>query len=257
MPMRAPANRLVSHSRHWLKRRILGEPIQNEKLFKRISEIYGIPVDELRPVREYWTPFTTHAEYSFRRHSYTVEEGRPFREHTLSHEERHGVQFLLFPKKVYQQNKSLMARRRRASFFEMTDTTSPIVDTFFHPHLMKFFFVMTGSMVASTLIGLGAAAIPIGFYVKDAISVHQIQKLIRTHGEDGLVLLYANPPFLPKGQISFKFGAWRKSMIKQGYLQPVGGLTKEGEEYVRKKISKEAVQRRLDRSKKRRIQDRR
>jgi len=73
------------------KKRVL----DNEKLFKRLSQILGIPIVELKPVKKKGPRKWPWADYEIKTHS--IRLGKRYTNETLRHEERHGIQYLVGP----------------------------------------------------------------------------------------------------------------------------------------------------------------
>lgn len=91
-----------------------------------------------------------------------------------------------------------------------------------------------------------AYALPVVF-APEIWKAHQFQGIINRHGEDGALLLWANPPMKNKRVFATSFRAWEKRMIQEGLLHPNSGLTPAGESYIRERVTLTQTQKRLAR----------
>jgi hypothetical protein len=71
-------------------------------------------------------------------------------------------------------------------------------------------------------------------------------RVYRTHGADGLLLLYACPP---RSLDALQIPAWEKEMVDYGYLHPRGGLTRKGKQFFRGLVHSSAIWQALEHAK--------
>jgi hypothetical protein len=83
----------------------------------------------------------------------------------------------------------------------------------------------------------------------------QFRRIVRRHGEDAALLLWAHPPLNKQGKITLKFNEWEKQMIKEGYLHPTGGLTNNGLVFMRSHVKPEEIRKMLEQMEKERFDD--
>lgn len=69
-----------------------------------------------------------------------------------------------------------------------------------------------------------------------------ISNIVQQHGSDGILLYIVYPPRVIGTLETY---IWRKKMVKYGILNPDGGLTPKGIEFIKKILPKEEILRRL------------
>ena len=186
------------------------------KMYKRISEIYGIPIREILPsylgnkyIGNYWIG------------GHAIESNKE----SFNHELLHSLQKILMTKENF----------GKTSFIETSAFPDGILKTF--PKSTR------AAIIAGILFDLAMtkgilSAIAITGASPFLIKVKKVGNYFKRHGPDGLILLYANPP---KELNLYKIKDWEKQVIQQGYLKINGGLTKKGMSYLRDTWSRKQI----------------
>ncbi|MFH1663313.1 MAG: hypothetical protein ABH986_00610 [archaeon] len=200
-----------------------------DRLFRRFSQIAGVPVKNLMP-RKYKNFVNYFGYYDPASHAVHLTGNQKLDEHEI----RHGLQnLIMFPDgNRYQKNPKIEKqkikerRKMRSNFTEPTnaspeETADTAINRSLHLDSKKEGY-------ASTL------------------------QLIKSHGEDATLLLWASPP---EKRTATQIPAWEKEMMQKGYLKPEGGMTKKGLQYFRRKLQTATVWKRLKEIEETRIQE--
>ncbi|MBI4043972.1 MAG: hypothetical protein HY393_04170 [Candidatus Diapherotrites archaeon] len=236
--------------------------IDNKKLFKRVSQITGVPVQALHPVKIRHKSFgDVNPAYSNTEHSYRFHPLVGWLEPIFKpHEYRHALQNLLSPPrqklliryfrmayakagtkdfyKAYPLFPPILRRAGRHRKFR--ELTNPLVSKK-GAHGMAF-----NALQASPNKLLLALFFPftVFFFSEYRIARHT-QSIFKKHGEDGAILLWADSPIDPNGRLIKPLREWEKEMVQRGYLFPNSGFTRAGLKHVREKIDSGEIFRQL------------
>ncbi len=226
------------------------------RLFKRFSQITGVPIKKLKPKRIYGK--TINPEYSHITHSIDLPK-KNTRKWEINHEKRHALQTLSYHYKTEKSQKIKPVTRIKKLIKRAKTREKWIEPTNADPAKSKFneavrninspVPLISVSAAGTILLSTGnpylAAAPLIGFFPKYFAQLRRqtkVRKLIKNHGEDGMLLLWVSPP---KKLNALKIPKWEKSMVKNGYLKKQGGLTRKGLQYFRRKLQTATVWNRL------------
>lgn len=260
--------------------------IDNARLFKRVSQIFGIPVKDLKPIfLGEPTRGLSDGHYHPATHTFSLSSTLSYqsRRDIQSHEERHAVQNLLGLEKTDllhamalrselsdRQKIAVISKLQRIhqadlKFVEFTDPMNErnlgsvlritravgakkiLPATLAHLVLSVVYLKVAFLQSRAQLFFLPSFLAP--SFISAALSDRKFRSVFRNHGEDGLILLWANPPRGKTGTPAIKFGNWEKRMIENGYLLERGGFTKKGLRFLREKVRGDLIQQRLHRMK--------
>ena len=244
------------------------------QLYKKISEIYGIPANEITPRIEGIQSFGSGGGYSQFKHSISAERG------SMEHEQLHSLQRLLMPAhvmlepdyyerhRVINKNKKIWGRIIK-ELRQVVPVFSELKD---YPSRIRF-EEGTASVKNSTLKKISKGIIPftsLGL-VTDTLStallfsflpvpaatailgvryanrsrnilrINLAQNYFRKYGPEALLLLYASPP---KNFELLKLREHERFLVKEGLLDE-RGLTKKGMRHIRHMIPRAEIIRRL------------
>jgi hypothetical protein len=237
-----------------------------ERLFKRFSEITGVPLKQLKPKKI--ADRNISGIYDSRTHEYhqgIMGKKRLktlFGRHVEEHELRHGLQNLSMKENLLADRKVMKVQKLKLLQFlkwlkkDSSWTRKWIEATNSDPQAFMAIQAF-GDMGAIKAGLLGAASVnvlahPFLSFVAYAYLLPQyitqtkrhsnVRKLIKKHGEDGILLLWVAPP---KKQDALQITKWEKEMVKKGYLKEDGGMTKKGLQYFRRHLQPAAIWKKL------------
>ncbi|MCX6802085.1 MAG: hypothetical protein NT067_03135 [Candidatus Diapherotrites archaeon] len=241
-------------------------PQFSRNVFKRMSEIYGIPMAEMAPLYLGWFPSLRYGGINYRNSGSIF--GQPGRE-LLEHELGHSASDLLerenyaektatrkkqakligtlrdktdskktaigiamdFGEPIAENNKNALRKHRFGEKIAVASSEAGV------PYWQQ---AMLGMMWAMSSVMLRSPAL------RSYIPSLALSRTLRRHGEDGFILLVANPP---KNYSTRNLLGWEYKMVKRGYLERKGGLTKKGIQLVRELSPREVILDRLKRQK--------
>lgn len=218
--------------------------------------------------------FLTAGTYDPQTHTMTVDKHTLGKNSVISHEERHALQRLLqMPSSLEWQY-----RVRKENWGKNRALARLTLSTLFgKEHAQRKFMEVSnpafGAATGSTINAGGSIKRDLSFaaavgllafdhpllatfpllYLREFIGHTQFRNLIHRHGEDGAILVYADPPTTAKGKITLRIAAWEKKMIQLGILEPNGGLTRKGLQYLRRKVQTQLIRERLAEMEKQRM----
>lgn len=191
-------------------------PIDHQRLFKRFSQITGIPVKSLRPHRSVYRPPWSRGVYNADKHTFSSTRDK----FVEQHEERHAIQNMA--------NLRLHPKRKRMSIKDSQRISDAWIEPTNTDHLEK---LLTWTLIRSRYRSFRDK---INYIVRRTF----VKGVIKHHGEDGLLLLWAAPP---KKLDALYVRSWEKQMVNNGYLQPNGGFTRKGLQYWREHVQAQAI----------------
>ena len=218
-----------------------------ESVYKRISQIYGIPLKELLPFNRgihgmAGASFGTLGRYFPVKHDISLlyEDIK-----ILDHELLHSADFLLNRKKLARIEKKLekgeefRGKEYEESIASITNKHSPMKEI---SRLVKGAvlsgigsgLIYTQNKTLSTIGASTFGIVPL-ILLMNKFSKWRNNRYFRKYGADGLILLSAVPI---KNYDIGKIRAYEREMVKNGILSPKGGLTKKGMRLVREKMPK-------------------
>lgn len=232
-----------------------------KKFYKRLSQIYGIPLNDLLPKMAANQPLMTDlfasgyynpSAHEIGLHSvfHEVFGGRAptsVLEEELFHSAQHlltEAEFTRFKRKYLQKmGKEKMAQKvsvhslrsiRRKPFLEATAKIGESLPHAIHATLLA------PAMTYALLGGHPAVAISLS---ASWVSLRAYRRFVsrgyyKRHGTDGFILLFSDPP--KKWRLS-NLSAKEKEFIKKGYLSKTGGLTKKGISFIRGRIPRQVL----------------
>lgn len=214
-----------------------------EFLWKRLSQITGVPIETMLPKRTNRIAFGD-GEYDRIIHQIAIR--RRSNSKTERHEMRHAIQGLIEPKSNYDRLasrnedalKSIPERvfDREYKFSEITNPTE-------RGQIRDAITALPPRRQLLLLAMLPLA--PILFPWRNLIISRNFKKVIERHGQDAALLVWAHPPKTEKGKLEFTFQKWEKQMVNEGYLHPHGGFTPKGLALFRTRASSAEIRRRL------------
>lgn len=225
------------------------------RLFKRFSEITGIPVRALTPEKKVnFIPAAAH--YAPDTHTVYEESFFPgINKRMNKHELRHGIQNLLNPdfskrpkeignpKTWTELAKALKTNTElKRKWIEITNAQPKnlgILDSLNSMGFIKM-SMMISPLYYSPMIYSYIYLLP--QYLTQIKRNANTKRIIKKYGEDGILLLWAAPP---KKLDALQIPNWEKQMIQKGYLKENKGLTKKGLQYFRKHLQTQAIWKRL------------
>jgi hypothetical protein len=187
------------------------------KLYKRFSQIAGVPLFELYPVRGGEIGYNA-GQYNSGAH---IISAWPKHRFIWEHELRHGLWNLASPK----ERKS----GKGQSSLKWIEPTNA------DPRENRIYEAMRNIFSAMGLKGLALAPV---YCPAQVLRQTFVRRLISIHGIDGLLLLWIAPP---KKIDALSIPLWRKIMVEKGYLAPKAGLTKKGLAYVRENLAASTI----------------
>lgn len=243
--------------------------LSNEHLFRRVSQITGISEKDLRPAgtrRMGKQSLIVQGGYDPWSHELVVNPA--FKGKGISnHEERHALQNIVMPWTL--ERKYISRREARGDFSKAKNKMERTIDR--QKRTNRTFRELTNPVQGGPeLTGMNASgysgmtrlggvfaaqllvhaklgyAFPVVF-APEIVKSYQFQGIINRHGEDGALLLWANPPMKNKRVFATSFRAWEKRMIQEGLLHPKSGLTSAGETLIRERVTLAQTQKRLAR----------
>ena len=205
-------------------------PINHSQLFKRASQILGVPVEKLKP------PVTFRG--SSRQNGYFIalhQIQTSKRQLTREHEERHGLQSIQEP---YADRIPLnrIGQNRISS-----ETQSRLLKQY-DKKIILFDEPTNPGTPNRTVEGLRLASFSPRRFATQILRSARFQKLLDRHGEDAVLLLWANPPKNRSGiPDALKIKQWENQMVQNGFLKPNGGFTRKGLQLFRQNSSAATV----------------
>ncbi len=237
--------------------------IKNQKLFKRFSQITGIPLKNVYPIETKKVRFDAAGIYRPSTHTVGIrKKDMVYAQNFIrEHEQRHGLHYLADQRYYSMLAKFILEREPKVIFW----LTHPklyfkalleLKKTFSRKRKLEEPTVTAGEgyMLIEPIRELGivkialAAGLPfLAFYLfpQYIAQVRRhvfIRELIQKHGEDGLLLLWVAPP---KKQDALHVRAWEKKMVENCYLKEKGGLTKKGLKYWREHLQPQSIWQKL------------
>lgn len=214
----------------------------NIKLFKRFSQITGIPIRELYPATllhsNYLDRVGANGMYVIPLHTIIVNPGKLTKMHW--HEHRHGLQNIASSGKRKNNFRSelnvkwiepVISDPSRDGFVQGIKN-SLYDEGYIKPERLFF------KWLTETLLGIKI--------VKSLVREKRMKDLFKKHREDGILLLWVAPP--SKLDV-LEVSNWERQMVKKGYLFPNGGLTKKGLHYWRRNLQTQAIWQKLAKAK--------
>ena len=224
-------------------------------LFKRISEIYGIPIKELTPARgenlPFFVPFHAYdpKRYEVRFNVSPLDRAkersgkRPMKaENVVTEELLHAAQYLLGSSEQLRKERKYGAKKNPfLRNFEIKYGIEPLAKPYIKSSFLRFLdasgystFWMALSIINPKL-GLPGFFITtvLGFLGREAM-----YRYYKKHGIDGLLLLYVDPP---KHWNALLLNKKESFFVKNGLLRPDGGFTKKGLRYLREKLPRNVL----------------
>lgn len=233
-------------------------PINHARLFKRFSQITGVPLNDLRPAKgqSRFAPGTI-GLYSPSLHTVSVKKSDPY---ILRHEERHAVQWLANRQSEREGNiriQKYLAKKPVSflAFLKYLKKESDFDRKWLEPTNadpeMNRLIESINNLGRVKGIGLGTSMLAISIpkiapllayfathYGIQLVRQTFVRNVIKRHGEDGLLLLWIAPP---KEMDALFVRSWEKKMVQNGYLKPEGGLTRKGLRYWRERLQPQAI----------------
>ncbi len=248
------------------------QPFSHQKLVKRFSQISGIPIREFMPkVVPKRRDSSALGYYDAENHTIYPSNDKGIARHEL----RHTINNLANPKRRSQINTLSKLERcklpRKTKKRILKKTYKKIVKgikkehTIYDEPIVKIpgektkyrllaatkipgLLELTATMGAGYLVG--SKMLPIGYLVAKFINGMRrnknVERVIKNHGEDGALLLWAT---FPAGEDTLKVAKWEKEMIQKGYLLPKSGMTKKGLQLWREKVSPQSIRTYLENAK--------
>jgi len=176
----------------------------------------------------------------------------------LQHEDRHAIQTIsnlaLVRKKARQiskHNKLIENPLTREKFSESTKIRQSIENqqknwveaTNINPKLRAFYATMQNFLS----IGKNPFKQSRKAFLEQLKRQKSTRRIYQAHGEDGILLMWANPP---KTLDALELKEWERGMVSNGYLKPIGGFTKKGLQLWREKVQAQAIWEFLEKTKK-------
>ncbi|MFH0954796.1 MAG: hypothetical protein V1777_01720 [Candidatus Micrarchaeota archaeon] len=230
-----------------------------ERLFKRFSQITGIPISELKPIID---RSNTDPNYNISTHSV-----RSIRnESVLSHEYRHGLQILSRPQEFVPGLKSVNSKSRigrlKKKYAFQKKAVQWLEPTNANPNNNLYLEALANysqgftALPRVTVAGLALSAIKYGYpirglallstllpsFIQTVKRQSRVRNLFEKHGEDAILLLWVSPP---KKMDALQVPIWEKQMVQNGYLESNGGITKKGLRFWRENLQAQAIWLRL------------
>ena len=202
--------------------------INVERMYKRFSEISGIPLKDLRPIEVKDLFKTGVANYIHDYHLINYNENNKYNKSSISdHELTHALQSFKpdLEKKLISRRWIVMERE----YNKIKKDAETVNREFYEP---------TAYWPENIFKALKNHVLYKNHFFKSFLRMHFTRKLIQRHGEDGLLLLYVAPP---KKLDALEIPKWRKEMVSKGYLKDKGGLTKKGLSYWRQNLQPESI----------------
>lgn len=252
-----------------LNRKVLRKP-RNQKLnpeimFKRLSQITGVPMREFYPAK-YRDLGEMNPHYNPNHHSIDM-NGFGKLEFIRAHEWRHALQGVVVPhsstlkreiledqNKIKFRNKSkeeLSEFFKYVKFLEATNSLGALpsihaINSMVETRVQRIKKNILALSVSFAITGLIPAYAPFLFFpaLNYARSI-QFKRMALRHGEDSILLLWTHPPTNEKGQIILNFGKWEKKMVEDGFLKPAGGFTPKGLRFFRERVNHGEIRRRM------------
>ncbi len=276
-----PWKRNFSLPRSVLERRIKLTPhlptnklLDSDKVFDRISQIWGIPIEKLLPKEETGRKsamFSGQAMYNPETHTVTYLHEN-FLRSDRSHEHAHAAEGLVTPTKrslpkmkerlamigisfglnpkFWQQRKAEETLANLTSGYLGTDIRKDERDATAKAVILggaiNFLNPYAGTFIAAKAIGR-------------TVDLHYLEKrlgkILDRYGDDGILLFMANPPRgigLIGGLGGLETAIWEKIMVKKGYISPLQAgqehsLTPKGIEFLQQKITRQKILERINR----------
>lgn len=248
--------------------------INHQRLFKRFSQITGVPLKEIyprieNPTHREFSKTTVIGGYDNSRHIVQYRHKRPAK-HVKEHEERHALQVLSNPsitQKFRRKYKALMekkgtildfmrdyirfdneAEKTRRVWIEPTNV-EPKIKEIPSRALSNMSDEFIKSIEDSKLADRLRRALENREYREQIVRHISVRRIFQRHEEDGLLLLWVAPP---KKLDALEIEHWEKEMVQNEYLLPRGGLTKKGLRYWREHLQPQAIWQFLKEAKERR-----
>lgn len=230
-------------------------PKVSGEMYARMAQIYGIPVKDLTPVRIFSGGQFVVPMYRAVTHSVSS----AFKRGALDHEMLHSLQIMLMRARrmkekqvraeghAEQKDQRLSLWRDLKEVLEFLHPTKRAYDKKFSepaadtgvPYRYQVIQAL-GTPTAGLIFGLGLVINPkIGIPLALATAVPgtfrrvMVRRYYKKHGADGLILLFAEPP--QKFDL-LNLREKEKEFVEKGYLEPKGGLTRKGRQYLKRLI---------------------
>ena len=211
-----------------------------QKLFRRFSQITGIPLEELYPSVE--LNASLFPMYFPKNHS--MHGGLTSLQ--TEHEQRHGLQHLIMAQRLSKMTKGIKddakgiikAKKYLAAQRKWTEATNAdprwnrFKDAFGNMGLVKASALGLSATTAAIEIGSGFPVLRLGLmawllpqYAAQVLRQTYVRQLYAKHGEDGLLLLWVAPP---RNWTHYRFPVGKSKWWKMVSCRPTAGFPKEG-----------------------------
>ncbi|MBU2476878.1 hypothetical protein KKG83_05395 [Candidatus Micrarchaeota archaeon] len=247
----------------------MGKPVRRnyprktytDKLYRRFSQITGVPVRKLIPEKK---AFFRHDVGFYYPNTHEIETSRKKNRYTENHEMRHALQALsnpvvagLYKKSNVTKDIKAIAKLKKITNFhrKWAEATNTDPDKSAFTEAFSDMGSIKNSSVALPFFFLyKPLALAYAYYLPQYISQIKrhtnVRKIYKNHGEDGVLLLWVAPP---KKLDALEIPKWEKQMVKKGYLKEKGGMAKKGLQYFRRKLQSATIWQRLKEMEERRI----
>lgn len=243
-----------------------------EQAYLRLSQIYGIPLEELLPFRtkrDYGAFSATRASYNGFTHEVKLKPKLSSRVKKLMFKKEvemdaaaieeellHSLQYLLSQTKILKEVKKYYPHRGpisrgKSALYNLTigkakRTFASLAgkEPSAKVHLSKTELLIDSQAYVAPLMLLAIVNPKFGLPVFIAGSAwgtylrYASKEYFKRHGVDGLILLFADPP---KNWNMARLKAKEKFFMENGLLKQSGGLTKKGLRYLREKLPREVL----------------
>ncbi len=205
-----------------MKKPVKRNKTYTDRLFKRFSQITGVPIKDLMPTKQKnFTNFFGY--YDAFSHTAHLTGDKKLDEHEI----RHGIQnLIMFPDRSSQlKNQRIKAYRdRRDDWIEPTN-------------------IDPEETLETSIKRSPAISREISFSQISKKELYEsILRLTKAHGQDATLLLWALPP---KKRNATQIIEWEKQMVQKGYLKEKGGMTKKGLQFFRKNLQAATIWKKL------------
>lgn len=215
--------------------RSVKQSLTPNRLWKRISQITGVPVGEMKPTRYRGNISNPHYDSVF----HAIDNKRFSWEGLYAHhEERHAVQGVAGQESQALKHAKLVFEGRLPNKQFTTKERTEL------RHADRY-DELTNPILTIIWTAANASHTPYKF-LPNIFRAIQFRQIIRRHGEDGALLAYAFPPRNGKDTVTPVFGKWEKQMIENGYLFPEGGMTRKGLRLFRERVNATEIRRRIE-----------
>lgn len=207
--------------------------INHQKLSNRLVQLSGYSAKRLRPIHLFEaSPNAGGGQYNPGLHGITLDSSLKNIRH---HEERHGGQMLIGP---HDMTKIKITDKHLAELATWAEISNPGISK-----------IHDIAKAAATRAKYSLSSQPRILRFLSAIrstkGVTYFDEMVKKHGEDGILLAWAEPPLNINGAPdALFFKQWESYMVAKGILQPNGGFTPKGEKYFQQK-TKPRIRKRL------------